>query len=72
MILARKMSEFYIIIARKKYYPEFGGGGARAPCPRLLRLRALTPCVSVINVGGKFAGRAIGGAHRTDIGFVLP
>jgi len=23
------MPEFYMIIGRKKYFPEFGGGGAR-------------------------------------------
>jgi len=32
-----KIPEFYIIIARKIFFPEFWG--ARAPCPRLLRLR---------------------------------
>jgi len=33
MIFARKMPEFYIIIARKIFSPNFKGGGARAPCP---------------------------------------
>ena len=36
MIFARKMTEFYIIIARKFFFPIFfgGGGGARAsPAP---------------------------------------
>ena len=37
-----KISEFYIIFARKILFPDFffwGGGHARAPlCPRLLRL----------------------------------
>jgi len=38
MIFARKMPEFYTIIARKIFFPNFRVGGARAPCPRLLRL----------------------------------
>ena len=35
MIFALKTPEFYIIIARKKFFPDFffGGGEARAPCP---------------------------------------
>jgi len=39
-----KMLEFYIIIARKKF-PEFKGGGARAPppCPPSPTPRNLTP-----------------------------
>ena len=36
---APKMTEFYIIIAREKYFPIFFWGGERPlPCPRLLRL----------------------------------
>jgi len=30
MIFARKMPEFYIIIAREIFFPEFG---SRSPCP---------------------------------------
>jgi len=34
MIFARKMPEFYIVITRKIFFPEFWG--ARAFCPRFL------------------------------------
>ena len=37
MTFARKMPEFYIKNARTIFFPEFGEG-ARALCPRLLRL----------------------------------
>jgi len=33
MIFTRKMPEFYIIIARKKIFPDFFAGGGRVPLP---------------------------------------
>ena len=33
MICVRKMPEVYIIIARKIFFPDFKGVGARAPLP---------------------------------------
>ena len=42
MLFARKMPEFYIMIARKIFFPNFLGVGRGhvPPCPRLLRLWA--------------------------------
>jgi len=42
-IFVGKMAEFYIIIVRKIFFPDFfWGGRARAPlCPRLLRLKRI-------------------------------
>jgi len=37
VIFTRKMPEFYVIIARKIFFPNFRGARA-PPCPRLLRL----------------------------------
>jgi len=37
-IFGRKMDEFYIIIARKIFSPNFRGARAPPPAPRLLRL----------------------------------
>ena len=45
MILCRKMSEFYVIIARK-IFSRILGGGARAPCPL-----SPTPMTSVMHYG---------------------
>ena len=33
MTFARKMPEFYIIIARKIFFPNFRGGGHVSPAP---------------------------------------
>jgi len=33
MICARKMNEFYMIIARKKYFPDFGEACVLPPSP---------------------------------------
>jgi len=46
MIFARKMPAFYVIIAREIlfFFPNFRG--ARAPCPRLLRL-----CIGLVPYG---------------------
>ena len=38
MIFARKMTEFYIIIARKIFFPNFRGGGHMPSLPHLVRL----------------------------------
>ena len=40
-------ADFYIIIARKIFFPDFFflGGGARAPCPLLLRLCLAFPYI---------------------------
>ena len=38
IILVRKMTQFYMIIAREIFSPNFGGHVPPVPCPRLLRL----------------------------------
>ena len=47
MIFVRKMPEFYIIIARKIFFPNFRGARAPLALPHLLRLWKLRLLVSV-------------------------
>jgi len=53
MIFARKMPEFYIIIARKIFFPKFKGSTC-PPAPRLLRLWRLVTqtALCVYTMGG--------------------
>ena len=60
MIFARKMPKFYVIIARKIFFPNFffwGGGTCRPPAPRLLCLWSLSG-VQGQNPGGGLGVKA--------------
>jgi len=48
MIFARKMPEFFIIIAGKIFFPNFRGRDVPPPLPRLLRLCTDDWCHAII------------------------